>query len=81
MKGDTAGARSDFLVISSSLDASEGARARAKAAMDLIDSGTAKSLPAAVKAAAALPRPQGPAGLLPPGAPPAQAQPQAPGPQ
>ena len=86
MKGDTAGARGDFLVISSMLDAPEGARARAKAGMDLIDSGSAKGLPAAVKAAAALPRPQAPAGLLPPGLPPGvvapqQAQPQAPGPQ
>lgn len=86
MKGDTAGARGDFLVISSMLDAPEGARARAKAGMDLIDSGSAKGLPTAVKAAAALPRPQAPAGLLPPGLPPGvvapqQAQPQAPGPQ
>lgn len=83
MKGDTAGARSDFLVISSSLDVGEGARARAKAAMDLIDSGSAKQLAATVKAAAALPPVQAPPpGLLPPGmAAPAQAQPQAPGPQ
>ncbi len=82
MKGDTAGARSDFLVISSSLDAPEGLRARAKAAIELIDSGSAKSLSATVKAAAALPRAQAPAGLLPPGlVAPEQAQPQAPGPQ
>ncbi|WP_374471450.1 tetratricopeptide repeat protein [Phenylobacterium sp.] len=83
MKGDTAGARGDFLVVSSSLEAPDSVRARAKAAMDLIDSGSAKALAATVKAAAALPRPQGPVGgALPPGlmAPP-QAQPQAPGPQ
>ncbi|HEY8615824.1 tetratricopeptide repeat protein [Phenylobacterium sp.] len=87
MKGDTTGARSDFLVVSASLDAPEGVRARAKAAIDLIDSGSAKALAATVKAAAALPRQQAPAGLLPPGAlppemaAPPQAQPQAPGPQ
>ena len=56
-KGDMAGARSDFTVISQSLDAPEGARERAKAAMDLIDSGSAKSVPAVAKAAAALPPP------------------------
>ena len=65
MKGDTAGARGDFVVISQSLDAPEGARQRAKAAMDLIDSGSAKSVPAAVKAAAALPPPLPTLGGLP----------------
>jgi hypothetical protein len=79
--GNTAGARGDFVVISGMLDAPDGARGRAKAAIDLIDSGSAKALPAAVKAAAALPPPAAP-GQLPPGmvlqgAP----QPQAPGPQ
>jgi hypothetical protein len=82
LKGDMGGARGDFLVVSSSLDAPEGVRTRAKAAIELIDSGSAKALAATVKAAAALPRVQAPAGGLPPGlmAPP-QAQPQAPGPQ
>ena len=60
MNGDTAGARGDFVVLSLSQDATEDARQRAQAAMSLIDSGAAKSLPAAVKAAAALPpMPQG----------------------
>ena len=55
MAGDTAGARGDFVVISLVQSASDGARARAKAAMDLIDSGSARSVPSAVRAAAALP--------------------------
>jgi hypothetical protein len=65
MKGDEAGARGDFVVISSSLDAPEGARQRAKAAMDLIDSGSAKAVPAVVKAAQAMPQPMlvGPGGI------------------
>ncbi len=78
--GDTAGARGDFVVISGMLDAPDGARGRAKAAIDLIDSGSAKELPAAVKAAAALPPPaavQHPPGVAAPAAP----QPKAPGPQ
>lgn len=57
MNGDTAGARGDFVVESLSQDATEDARQRAQAAIALIDSGAAKSLPAAVKAAAALPKP------------------------
>ena len=65
MHGDLAGARGDFVVISLIADASEAARNRAKAAMDLIDSGSAKSVAAAARAAAALP-PQNL--LLPPGA-------------
>lgn len=78
MKGDTAGARADFVVIGQSLDAPEGARARAGAAKDLIDSGSAKSVAAAVKAAETLPPPV----MLAPGAvAPAQVQPQASGPQ
>ena len=52
MAGNTTGARSDFVVIAQSLDAPEGARQRANAAKDLIDSGSAKSV-----AAAALPPP------------------------
>lgn len=54
MHGDLAGARGDFVVISLIADASEGARNRAKAAMDLIDSGSAKNVAAAARAAAAL---------------------------
>jgi hypothetical protein len=73
MAGDTAGARGEFVIISGMLDAPEGARARAKAAMGLIDSGSAKAVPATVRAAAALPP-----GAIAPAQPP---QPQAPGPQ
>ena len=54
MHGDLAGARGDFVVISLIADASEGARNRAKAAMDLIDSGSAKNVAAAARSAAAL---------------------------
>lgn len=57
LAGDLAGARGDFVVISLLPDASEGARARANAAKALIDSGSAKAVPAAVKAALALPPP------------------------
>jgi hypothetical protein len=71
--GDLAGARGDFVIISGMLDAPQGARARAKAAIGLIDSGSAKAVPATVRAAAALP-PTALAPALPP-------QPQAPGPQ
>ncbi|ATC31677.1 hypothetical protein CA606_04515 [Caulobacter vibrioides] len=55
--GDLAGARSEFVILANSLDAntSEAVRQRAQAAMQLIDSGSAKDLPAAVKAAATLP--------------------------
>jgi hypothetical protein len=55
MAGDLAGARGDFVIISGMLDAPEGARARAKAAMGLIDSGSAKAVAATAHAAAALP--------------------------
>lgn len=55
MANDVAGARGDFVIISGTLDAPEGARARAKAAIGLIDSGTAKEVAATVRAAAALP--------------------------
>jgi hypothetical protein len=81
MKGDTAGAKSDFVVISQSLDAPDGARQRAKAAMDLIDTGSAKAVPATVKAALAMPPPMlvGPGGIPMGLAPPDQEQ--APGPQ
>jgi hypothetical protein len=73
MAGDLPGARGDFVIISGMLDAPEGARVRAKAAIGLIDSGAAKAVPATVRAAAALP----PAALAPAEPP----QPQAPGPQ
>lgn len=63
--GDLAGARGDFVVISNLLDASESAQRRATAAIGLIDSGSAKALPAAMKAAAAAPPMVMPA--LPPG--------------
>jgi hypothetical protein len=84
MDGDVAGARSDFKVLTLMTDSSEGIRGRAQAAVDLIDSGSAKVLPAAVKAAAALPPPTPlPANAMPPGMgpPPSAPQPQATGPQ
>jgi len=60
--GDLSGARSDFVVISLIPGASETARGRAEAAKALIDSGSAKEVPAAIKAAAALaPGPVSPA--------------------
>jgi hypothetical protein len=68
MAGNTAGARSDFVVLSLLPDSSEDARQRAQAAIDVIDSGTAASLPGAVKAAIAMPpmpMPQAP--VAPPG--------------
>lgn len=76
--GDLKGARADFVILANSLDSStsEEVRQRAQAAMQLIDSGTAKDLAAAVKAAAALPpmppMSQLPAGLAPQAAPNAQ---------
>ncbi len=57
LAGDTAGARGDFVVISLLPDAQQTARDRARAAMALIDSGSAKAVPGAVKAALALPPP------------------------
>lgn len=65
--GDLAGARADFVILANSLDTStsEEVRQRAQAAMQLIDSGAAKELGAAVKAAAALPVPP-PLSQLPP---------------
>ena len=54
--GDLAGARGDFSVLSTSLDnSSEEVRQRAQGAIAMIDSGSAKDLPAVVKAAIALP--------------------------
>jgi hypothetical protein len=81
--GDLAGARGEFVLISQSLDAQQGAQARAQAAIGLIDSGSAKAVPAVVKAAQALPPPMvvAPGSVVgpPPGA--AQPQPQGPAPQ
>jgi hypothetical protein len=64
-------ARSDFAVLTLMNEAPDSMRQRAQAAMALIDSGGTKDLPAAVKAAAALPpMPVLPPGLIPqPGAP------------
>jgi hypothetical protein len=79
MAGDLAGARGQFLLIAQSIDAPDGARERANAAVSLIDSGSAKSIPAVAKAAAALPPPVMLApGQTTPNLPPQQ---QAPGPQ
>ncbi|HYG26536.1 MAG TPA: tetratricopeptide repeat protein [Caulobacteraceae bacterium] len=60
MAGKTSEARGDFAVLSLSPDSTDAIRSRARAAMEMIDSGSAKALPAAVKAAAALPAPQVP---------------------
>jgi len=78
--GDLKSARSDFVLLSQSLDAPDSVQSRANAALGLIDSGSAKSVAAVVKAADALPpRPtMDPAMLLPPGP---QGQPQANPPQ
>ena len=64
--GRPAEARADFAVLSFSPDVSDSTRARARAALSVIDAGTAAVIPAAAKAAAALP----PSALtqLPPGA-------------
>ena len=69
MAGRPNEARADFVVLSSVLGATDGMRQRAQAAIGLIDSGSAASIPAAVKLAATLPptqpmmpqAPQGPA--------------------
>ncbi len=78
LKGDSAGARKDFVVVSLLPDAPDSARQRARAAMDLIDTGSANAVPAAVKAAQSLPSPMivGPGGV--PIGPAPQGQPQAP---
>lgn len=81
--GDTAGARGEFVLISQSLDAAQGAQARAQAAISLIDSGSAKQVGPVVQTALALPPPPAfdPAALL-GGAPGAPApQPEAAAPQ
>ena len=59
--GDLKGAREDFSVLANLLDNnSEGVRQRAQAAMQIIDSGSAKDLAAVVKASIALPSPAAP---------------------
>jgi hypothetical protein len=79
MAGDLKGARGQFLLIAQSIDAPDGARERANAAVSLIDSGSASQIPAVAKAAAALPPPVTLApGQTTPNLPPQQ---QAPGPQ
>jgi hypothetical protein len=56
--GDLKGAREDFSVLANLLDnTSEGVRQRSQAAMQIIDSGSAKDLAAVVKASIALPPP------------------------
>jgi hypothetical protein len=79
MAGDMAGARGEFVIISQSLDAPDSSRERAKAVMELIDSGSAKAVAPVARAAAALPPPV----MLAPGqaTPSAPTQPQATGPQ
>ena len=74
--GDMVGARGEFVVLSQSLDAPQGAQARAQAAIGLIDSGSAKSVPAVVKQAIVMPPPPmiDPGALM--GPPPEAGQPQ-----
>lgn len=79
--GDLPGARGEFVLISQSLDAQQGAQARAQAAIGLIDSGSAKAVPAVVKAAQALPPPTVDPGALIGPQPGDQPQPQGPAPQ
>ena len=74
--GDTAGARGEFVVLSQLLDASQGVQARAQAAIGMIDSGSAKSVPAVVKQAATLPPPSMFDPSMLPGGPPPTVQPQ-----
>jgi hypothetical protein len=78
--GDLKGARSEFVLLSQSLDATQGAQGRAQAAIGLIDAGSAKAVASVVKAAAVLPppMPMDPAALMPAGP---QGQPQANAPQ
>ena len=57
MAGQTTQARDDFAVLSLSPESPDAVRERARAAMEMIDSGSAKALPAAVKAAGAMPPP------------------------
>lgn len=55
MGGDAAGARGDFVVLSLLADAPDSTRERARAAMEMIDSGSAAAVAAAVKASPATP--------------------------
>lgn len=68
--GRTQEARGDFVVITLMPGATDAMRQRAQAAMALIDSGSAKALPAVVKAAAALPPDLAMPPMMPPAAPP-----------
>ena len=61
--GKVDAARSDFSVLALLGDSSDAVRERARIAMEMIDSGSAKTLPAVAKAAAALP----PAPMMPAG--------------
>jgi hypothetical protein len=82
MAGDLKGARDEFKVLTLLPDSSQGLRGRAQAALELIDSGSAKAVPEIAKAAAALPPPKElPPGATPFGPPPSAPQPQATGPQ
>lgn len=82
MAGNLEGARSDFAIIGLMTDVGETSRQRAEAAKALIDSGSAKALPGAVKAALALPPPiELPPGAVPPPSMPSAQQPNAPGAQ
>ena len=67
--GETQAARADVTALSITPDAPEGLRNRAQALLQMIDSGSAASLPAVAKAAAALPprQPAAPGLALPPG--------------
>jgi hypothetical protein len=58
LDGKTEEARGDFAVLSLSPDSSDAVRQRSRAAMDMIDSGSAKSLPDVVAAAAEVKSPQ-----------------------
>ena len=60
--GKTAAARADFTALNLMLDASDTTRARATAAIGLIDTGAAASLPAVIKAARTMPEPAIPTG-------------------
>ena len=73
--GDLKGARGEFSVLSLAQDVSEPSRERARAAIALIDDGTAASLPSLVKAALAAPASPPPAAVTaPPPAPAGTAQ-------
>ena len=54
-KGDMAGARSDFNALALALESTESLQDRARKVVQLIDAGTATSMPAAAKAATVVP--------------------------